>query len=203
MLEQGEQLTSPVLSCSVDEYLENNFQLPEDIMAKAREDSSKRQSSTNSANKQTLPEVVFELCENAVEILSRSNKLAHLNAELLLKLASYCSEESEAHLRCRWGEGLGCYAGETSDLPRWEKTSISKLTFNPLKTETGDMIAFNTYIRTVKMCDLLGRAVTIGPLDAPSRVDVAIRCSQLCLRGLKVSFSLLFSMSQQIEIYRY
>jgi hypothetical protein len=177
----------------VDDYLENNFQLPEEIMSLAREDSSKKQST--GGNKQTLPEVVFALCDEALNILNRHEKLGNLYAELLLKLAIYCAEEAETHLRCRWGEGPYCYVGESSDEPRWETTSVSKLKFNPLRTKDGySMIAINTHNRIKKLCELLSAAVSIGSLDPPTRVDVAVRCARICLVGVKVGCYVLSSL---------
>lgn len=179
---------------SVDEYLENNFQMPEDIMAKAKEDAVKPQQ--RQSVKQTLPEIVFELCEEALNIVNRSQALVYLHTELLLKLASYCSEESEAHLRCRWGEGDACYTGETGDTPRWERTSVSKLSFNPLVTENmGDMLSFNSYVRAKKVCNLLSRAVSVAGIDHATRIDVAIRSAQICLNGIKVSCSTIIYVS--------
>jgi hypothetical protein len=174
---------------SVDEYLENNFQLPEDIMAMAREDPAKKQA-LSASGKQTLPEVVFVLCDEALDILNRHNKLGTLCAELLLKLASYCAIEAEAHLRCRWGEGAHCYSGEPGDDPRWERTSVSKLKFNPLRNKEGDsMIAINTHNRVKKLCALLGVAASVGSLDPATRVDVAVRCARICLNGVAVGLS--------------
>lgn len=171
---------------SVDEYLENNFQLPDEIMALAREDPAKRQ--PTSSTKQTLPEVIFALCDEAFNILNRSEKLSHLYAELLLKLAGYCADVSESHLRCRWGEGDGCYSGELGDQPRWEKTSVAQLTFNPLRTkDDADMIAINTFVRTKYVCELLNNASSIGCLDAATRVEVALRSIKICSDGVKAT----------------
>lgn len=172
----------------MDEYLENNFQLPEDIMVMAREDPAKKQASIISAgSKQTLPEVVFVLCDEALNILNRHKKVGHLYAELLLKLASYCSDEAESHLRCRWGEGPFCYSGELGDEPRWERTSVSKLKFNPLRNKDGEsMIVINTHVRLKKLCALLTMATSVGSLDPQTRVDVATRCARICLDGIQV-----------------
>lgn len=169
----------------VDEYLENNFQMPDEIMALAK---TKTKDNSAAAVKQTLPEVVFTLCEEAMSITNRHEKLGALHAELLMKLAWYVSESAEAHLRCRWGEGRGCYVGEVGDIPRWEKTSVSKLKFADLKTKdgTGDMIAINSYNRAKQVCELLHEAVSVGCIDPASRVDVASRCARLCLKGVKV-----------------
>lgn len=61
----------------VDEYLENNFQMPDEVMALARDDAAARRSTSNSAatSKQTLPEVVCALCEEALNITNRHEKL--------------------------------------------------------------------------------------------------------------------------------
>jgi hypothetical protein len=167
--------------------LESNFQLPEEIMALARDETSSRRVA---GVKQTLPEVVFALCDEALNILNRHEKLANLYAELILKLAVYTAEEAESHLRCRWGEGIYCYAGESDNdqqPKRWEKTSVSKLKFGALRTKDGySMITINTHNRIKKLCSLLSVAVSIGPLDSPTRVDVAIRCARICLIGVKV-----------------
>lgn len=154
-------------------------------MALAKDDTTKRQAS--GSHKQTLPEVVVALCEEAINTLNRHNKLAHIYAELLLKLANYCAEDSEAHLRCRWGEGEGCYIGENGETPRWERTSVSKLNFESLKTKDGDMLSINTHNRLKKMVELLNMAVSVGSLNPATRVDVAAQCAKLCLIGVKVS----------------
>ena len=153
-------------------------------MALARDEPSSRKSV---GNKQTLPEVVFALCDEALNILNRHEKLANLYAEMIMKLAIYTAEEAESHLRCRWGEGMYCYAGEEQQPKRWEKTSVSKLKFNALRTKDGySMITINTHNRMKKLCALLSVAASIGSLDPPTRVDVALRCARICLFGVKV-----------------
>lgn len=156
-------------------------------MALARDETTSRKVV---ANKQTLPEVVFALCDEALTILNRHEKLANLSAETILKLAMYTAEEAESHLRCRWGEGINCYAGEGENgqqPKRWEKTSVSKLKFSALRTKDGySMIAINTHNRMKKLCALLSAAASIGSLDPPTRVDVAVRCARICLFGVKV-----------------
>ena len=178
---------------NVDEYLENNFQMPEEIMALARKEDDKRPTSTGTTNKQTLPEVVFALCEEALDIVNRSEMLACFYAELLLELALYSSESAEGHLRCRWGEGPGSFAGDQGNTPRWELTSVSKLKFGELKTKDDrDMVEINTFNRVKKFCELLHEAVSIGNLDPASRVDVAARSARFCLEGVQVSFGFVF-----------
>ena len=170
---------------NVDEYLENNFQLPDDIMALAKKDEGPTLSTTN---KQTLPEVVFALCEEALDIVNRSEMLTCFYAELLLKLALYSSESAEAHLRCRWGEGAGSFAGDQGSTSRWNLTSVSQLKFAELKTKDGrDMVEINTFNRVKKCCELLHEVVSIGNLDPASRVDVAARSARFCLEGVQVS----------------
>ena len=173
----------------MDEYLENNFQLPEEIMALARDETSSRKVG---GNKQTLPEVVFALCDEALNLLNRHEKLANLCAEMILKLAVYTAEEAESHLRCRWGEGMYCYGGESDNEQqpkRWESTSVSKLKFGPLRTKDGySMITINTHNRMKKLSALLSVAASIGSLDPPTRVDVAVRCARICLIGVKVGY---------------
>ena len=156
-------------------------------MALARDETTSRKVV---GNKQTLPEVVFALCDEALNILNRHEKLANLYAEMILKLATYTAEEAESHLRCRWGEGMYCYAGdgENEQQPkRWEKTLVSKLKFSALRTKDGySMITINTHNRIKKLCALLSVAASIGSLDPPTRVDVAVRCARICLIGVKV-----------------
>jgi hypothetical protein len=172
---------------SVDDYLENNFQLPDEMMALAKNAKEEKGRQVVTSTKQTLPEVIFALCEEAMNIFNRHTKLSPFHAELLLKLAWYTSESAENHLRCRWGEGGGCYAGEPGNVPRWEKTSVSQLSFGDLKTKDGeDMIGFNTFNRVKKVCELLQQAVSLGALDPATRVDVAARSARMCLDGVKV-----------------
>ena len=65
---------------------------------------------------------------------------------------------------------------------------MSQLKFHDLKTkDDGDMIAINTLNRIKKVCELLQAAVSVGPLDAATRVDVAARSARMCLDGVKVS----------------
>lgn len=174
----------------VDEYLENNFQLPDEIMQqtsrKKDDDTTTHSSTTFRASKQTLPEIIFALCDEALSITSRHSKLAAFHTELILKLAYYCADIAEAHLRCRWGEGEGCYAGDPDHVPRWEKTSVSKLELRYIETRDGDMNSINTLVRTNKVSELLHQAVSVPQLNDATRLDVALRCAQLCLIGVKV-----------------
>ena len=109
-------------------------------------------------------------------------------------------ESAEGHLRCRWGEGSGCYAGEAGDkVPRWEKSSVRLLTFGfdtdqhgpaaaVLKAADGqDLIAINTLERTKRVCELMQQAVSVGSLDAATRAQVAERCARMCLHGIKAT----------------
>ena len=121
----------------VDGYLENNFQLPEEIMALAfaagqnpsdgSGGGSGKRSGGVDRTKTTLPAAVFALADEALDILARHPSLAALHAELLLKLAWYKAEVEERHLRCRWGEGEECYGGDVATVGanRWEMTSVS------------------------------------------------------------------------------
>jgi len=172
----------------VDEYLENNFQMPEDIMALAKEIKGMQQAVTISSSKQTLPEVVFALCEEALNITNRHESLGPLHAELLLKLAWYVSESSEGHLRCRWGEGEGCYAGEIDDVPRWQKPTAYKLRVldTSMRGVLANMLVVNTFHRTKQVTELLHEAVSVANIEACTRVDIATRCARLCLDGVKV-----------------
>lgn len=173
---------------SVDDYLENNFQLPEDIMLLAKKEKDEQGTAPKRvSNKQTLPEVVFSLCEDALEITSKHEKTAPFFAELALKLALYSSENAEGHLRCRWGEGVGCYAGDPSDTPRWLRPSVAKLDLGPLVHKGVDMVASNTFNRMRKFSELLHVAAAVGGLDPATRIDVATRCARSCLHGLRAS----------------
>ena len=183
----------------VDEYLENNFQLPEEIMALAIAQGvaagadlgdGRGKTMTVDRTKTTLPQAVTALVEEAMSVLCRHEKLAPLHAGLLLKLAEYVQEEEEGHLRCRWGEGEYCYGGDLNSMtgdytpPRWERTSVSKLDLRG--TEVRDMLALDSIERGRKFTELLHRAVSVGGLDDRSRADVAAACARACLVGTKV-----------------
>lgn len=161
----------------VDEYLENSFQMPDEIMALAKDKPV-----TTNSTKQTLPEVVFTLCEEALNITNRHEKLGSFHAELLMKLAWYICDAAEGHLRCRWGEGPGCYRGEADSIPRWEKPSVAKLTLTGVKSKD----EINTFNRSRQVCELLHEAVSVACVDASTRVDLAIRAARMCLDGIKV-----------------
>ena len=165
---------------NVDEYLENNFSLPDDILTVAGADV------TASSAKQTFPEVVFALCEEALAILNRHATLAPFYAGLLFQLALYTAESAESHLRCRWGEGPGSYAGGESPPFRWEHAITVKV--YQLKTKDGrDMIDINIMNRTKSICELLQQAVSVPDLDPPTRLDIATQSARLCLEGIPVS----------------
>jgi hypothetical protein len=169
---------------NVDSYLESNFQLPEEFMAVAQ--NSATETKKTSHPKQTLPTVVYALCEEALQIYSRHAALANFRADLLLKMASYAATVEESHLRCRWGEGPGCYGGEPSEPRRWDRTSVARLTFGSFVTKDGeDLFAVNTMQRIQRFCDFLHRAVSAGSLDPLTRSDVAAACARLCLEGLQ------------------
>lgn len=172
----------------VDQYLENNFTLPDEFMANAIVTAQEKGRQTMQS-KQVLPTVVFALVEEAVNIVSRHAKLAPLHAELLLKMAWYAAELEERHLRCRWGDGEGSFLGDASENgARWERCSVYDLKFQAeLKTKDGeDLLLSNTLQRCRKWTQFMHRAVLVGGLDAATRVDVAAACARMCLRGLQV-----------------
>lgn len=170
---------------NVDSYLEGNFQLPEEFMSVAHNNSFADNKKTSSP-KQTLPAVIYALCEEALHIYNRHDELATFFAELLLKLASYTASVEEGHLRCRWGEGVGCYGGDPGEPRRWDKTGAAQLTFGKLVNKEGDdLIGLSTLSRTQKLCDYLHRAASTGALDALTRADVAAACARICLGGLQ------------------
>jgi hypothetical protein len=164
---------------SVDGYLENNFSLPNEFMTAVIK-TGKEEKSTP---KQTMPGIIYALCEEALNIVNRNPKLSQYHAELLLKLAWYSSDAAERHLRCRWGEGDGCYPGEQGTVPRWELTSVYKL---KMDDSVKDLVASQTVLRTQKVCELLHRAASLSALDAGTRVDVAAQGVRICLQGIKV-----------------
>jgi hypothetical protein len=178
----------------VDEYLENNFQLPDVIMALAIAQGVasgadlgdvKGKTMTVDRTKTTLPQAVTALVEEAMSVLCRHETLAPLHAGLLMKLAEYVKEDEEGHLRCRWGEGEYCYGGDVnSKPPRWDRTSVSKLDLRG--TEVREIFALDSIERGRKFTELLHRAASVGGLDARSRADVAIACARACLTGTKV-----------------
>lgn len=169
---------------NVDEYLENNFQLPDEIMSLAI--SSIQDVKKTNANKQTLPKIVFTLCEEALTVMTKNPAVACFHAELLLKLVWYCAEGEERHMMCRWGEGDGCYGGDQSGPRRWEAHSVHKTAFGNLKTRDGEkIIVKSTQQRLRKWCELMHRATSTGALDSASRVDVGSRCARLAIRGMQ------------------
>ena len=168
---------------NVDEYLDASFQLPEEMMACAVVPSGER------TNKQTMSRVVFALCDDALNVLNRHKNLSCFQAELLLKLAWYCAEIENTHVRCLWGQGEGCYGGEVgSDKRRWEKPSATQLNWLELKNKEGeDVVAGNTLTRSKKWVEFMHRAASTGALEPVTRADVALRCASMCLKGLRVS----------------
>ena len=180
----------------VDEYLENNFQLPDVIMALAIAQGVatgadlgdvKGRTMTVDRTKTTLPQAVTALVEEAMSVLCRHEALAPLHSGLLMKLAEYVREDEEGHLRCRWGEGGYCYGGDVNSErpPRWERTSVSKLDLRG--TEVREILALDSIERGRKFTELLHRAASVGGLDDRSRADVAAACARACLIGTKVS----------------
>lgn len=168
---------------NVDSYLENNFQLPEEIMQLAHNPFSEK----SKQHKQTLPAVVYALCEEALQITNRHVMLAPFQAELLLKLSYYAAHVEESHLRCRWGEGEGCYGGDPGEPRRGDKTSVAQLTFpTDLRTKDGDdLIDLNSFARLQRWTELLHRAVSCGGLDPLTRADVAANCARMALIGMQ------------------
>ena len=172
---------------NVDQYLENSFQLPDEFMACAIVSAADK--ARQGTAKQTMSKVVAALCDEALNITSRHPRLACFRAELLLKLAWYSAEVEDAHVRCRWGLGEGCYGGDTTGSvdARWEKASATQLNFLELRNRDGDdVVAANTSQRCQKWSEHMHRAVSTGDLDDITRADVALRCAALCLKGLRV-----------------
>jgi hypothetical protein len=172
---------------NIDEYLENNFQLPDEFMLVAVK-NTKEEKRQAAAPKQTMPDIINALCDEALNIVNgRHPLLAAYQADLLLKLAWYTCDSSELHLRCRWGEGDGCYSGEQGDVPRWERTSIDKLQFDDFKQQKEEHpVSMQTLQRVKKVLELLHQAVTLSGLHSATRTDVAIQSVSLCLQGVKV-----------------
>jgi len=186
----------------VDEYLENNFQLPEDVMALAlaaqagsADGGSGRNKVAVDKTKTTLPLAVFALTDEALSILSRHERLGGIYAELLLRLAWYAAEVEEGHLRCRWGEGDECYGGDGGEqasgtdpgTKRWQSTSVARLDLNSiLGGSRGALLGEESLERSQKFVALLHRAVSAGALDPRTRADVASTAARLCLIGVKV-----------------
>jgi hypothetical protein len=116
----------------VDEYLENNFQLPNMIMALAIVWRRQRQGQDHDhqQDKDLLPRVVMALVEDGMSILCRHRALAPLHASLLMKLVWYVREDKEGHLRCRWGKVGYCYGRDVNSAPpQWVCTIITSLTY--------------------------------------------------------------------------
>jgi len=183
----------------VDEYLENNFQLPEDLMALALAaqpgGNEGRNKATVDKNKTTLPLAVFALTDEALSILSRHECLGGLYAELLLRLAWYAAEVEEGHLRCRWGEGEECYGGDVSEqdgsgpsVKRWQSTSIARLDIDSILVGSrGALLGQESLERSQKFVTLLHKAVSAGALDPRTRADVAATAARMCLIGVKTT----------------
>ncbi|KAL3924166.1 MAG: hypothetical protein SGILL_001214 [Bacillariaceae sp.] len=173
---------SDVGGFNVDDYLESSFQLPDEIMACAVISTTEK-----SIVKQNLPKVVFALCDDALDVFARHPKISCFHAELLLKLGWYVAELEDAHERCQWGLGEGCYGGEAgSDKRRWEMATATQFNFLELKNKDGeDVIVMNTLQRCRKWTEFLHMATSTGALDPISRADVSLRCASLCLKGLR------------------
>jgi hypothetical protein len=103
----------------VEEYPENNFQLPDVIMALAIVRRRRRQGQDHDRrqDKDLLPWAVMALVEDAMSVLCHHGALVPLHAGLLMKLVWYVREDEEGHLRCRWGEVGYCYGGDVNSAP--------------------------------------------------------------------------------------
>ena len=111
----------------VDEYLKNNFQLPNVTMALAIPQGVasgadlgyvKGRTMTVNRTKTTLPQAVRALVEEAMSVLCLHEALAPLHSGLLVKLVEYVREDKEGHLHFRWGEGEYCYGGNVNSKGR-------------------------------------------------------------------------------------
>ena len=199
----------------VDYYLENNFQLPDDILALTNiSDSSTSISQSNNLNntnhkssggsnsqkhKTTLPSAVLALCEEALNITNRHLALAPIHVELLLKLAWYSVDLEESHLRCRWGEADDCCFGgvlldyddnvmseEELPLRRWEVHPQQLLELEQTNKLTSRLNA-STIQRMRTLSDWFHRAISHAGMDAPTRTDCALTCAKLAIRGMKTT----------------
>ena len=183
-----------------DEYLENNFQYPDNIMFAALNINDDGKETKVDKTKTTMPAAVSALLQEATEILSRNIKLASLYSEILLKNAWYVSELEELHLRCRWGEGFSGSVGDedadghtmTGSLSgpsrRWNLTSVSNIDLTRLRDagKLGSVLSEKAVNQCKFFTDLLHQSVSNGGIDNYTRAQIAGRCAKMCLRGVRV-----------------
>jgi hypothetical protein len=171
----------------VDEYLDENFQFPDDVMALVMANQQGGQDSKVDKTKTTMPAAISALMEEALSVVRCHIQLSSIHSEMLLKMAWYTAELEEGHLHCRWGEG--CYEGldanRPSQLKRWQKSSVAKLTLDGIDELTDPLLSTKNLAQSQKFCDLLHRATFNGGLDLLTRSSVASRCATLCLSGVK------------------
>jgi len=172
----------------VDEYLDENFQYPDDVMALVIANQEQGQDSKMDKTKTTMPAAIFALMEEALSVVRCHIQLSSIHTEMLLKMAWYTAELEDCHLRCRWGQG--CYEGSdaatANHLKRWQKTSVSKLKLDGSKGLLDPLLSPKYITQCQKFCDLLHRATYNGGIDLLTRSSVATRCADLCLSGLQV-----------------
>jgi len=170
----------------VDEYLEENFQYPDDVMGILISNQSGVDTKLDKT-KTTMPAAIFALMEEALSVVRCHIQLASIHSEMLLKMAWYISELEGSHLRCRWGEG--CYEGvDTNRInqpKRWQKTSVSKLSPDGNKGLLDPLISAKYFTQCQKFCELLHKATFNGGIDLFTRSAVALRSAKLCSSGIK------------------
>ena len=145
--------------------------------------------------KTTLPEAIYSLCDDALEVLVRYKSMSIFYSKLLLKLARYVAESEDSHLRCRWGEGDDCYKMHVaSGNMRWANTSMALVDalVGSMDEVPSLVSAYNQYsLKRAQNCaSFLHRAVSSGGLEAAPRIGIAFVAAQICLTGINVSIFL-------------
>lgn len=183
-----------------DQYLENNFRFPDEIMMAAFSMQDDGKDGKLDKSKTTMPAAIYALLQEAIDIYSRNIRLSSLYSELLLKTAWYVAELEGLHERCLWDSffknsghkdsfTLYLSSAVSDHTIRTESTSATKLDLIPL-IESGKLSSILSE-KSVNQCrrfsELLHQTVSNGGIDNFTRAQIAGRCAKMCLRGVQTA----------------
>ena len=139
-----------------------------------------------------MPDAVYSISEDALEVLARYESMAQIYSRLLIKLANYVADSEDIHMHCRWGEGGNGYTTHVAT----GNTRAANSSMALVEAVLGSMdmipalVSFyndQSFKRAQNCASILHKAVSAGGLTNEFRAGIAFIAAQICHNGIKVN----------------